>query len=175
MVSAIYPGAFDPVTKGHQDIALRAAALFDRLIVAVYDSPVSKTLMFTTAERVDMFRRAVARVPNIEVRPYTGLTVDFAREVGAKAIVRGLRMGSDFEYEFEMALMNKKLAPDVEVVCLMTSLEYQFISSSLLKEVARLGGDIQSLVPPNVVDGLRAKLGPGPQVRPGERRTPSKS
>ena len=159
MVKAIYPGAFDPVTLGHLDIATRAAALFDSVVVSVYDAPVGKSVLFSTQERVTLFRNAVDRLPNVEVTPYTGLTVDFARQVGAKAIVLGLRTGSDFEYEFEMAFMNKKLAPDVEVVCLMTNLDYQFISSSLLKEVARLGGNIDSMVPGPVGIALKRKLG----------------
>jgi pantetheine-phosphate adenylyltransferase len=158
MVTAIYPGTFDPITLGHIDIATRAAAIFDRLIVAVYDAP-PKELLFTTQERVEMVEKALKHLPNIEVAAYSELTVDFARKVGAKVMVRGLRTGSDFEYEFEMAFMNKKLAPDVELVCLMTSLPYQFISSSLLKEVARLGGDINSLVPPHVATALKGKLG----------------
>lgn len=158
MVKAIYPGTFDPVSLGHVDIAARGAAIFDELIVGVYGSS-SKALLFDTNERVAMFRRAAHNLPNVRVMPFEGLTVVFARQVGARAIVRGLRSGSDFEYEFEMAYMNKKLAPDVELVCLMASLEYQFISSSLLKEVASLGGDIQSMVPPHVAVAVREKLG----------------
>lgn len=158
MVVAIYPGAFDPVTNGHLDIALRASRLFGKVIVAVYESP-PKTLLFSTEERVELFQQAVAHVPNVVVEPYRGLTVDYAREAGADVIVRGLRMGADFEYEFEMALMNKKLSPGIEVVCLMTSLEYQFVSSSLLKEAARLGGNIADLVPEHVGPLLKERLG----------------
>ncbi len=157
MVTAMYPGSFDPVTLGHVDIALRAAGIFDRLIVAVYDQP-SKDLMFSTQERVELFRKSVEHLPNVEVGEFTGLVVECARRVGAKAIVRGLRSGSDFEYEFEMAYMNKKLAPNVEVVCLMASLPYQYVSSSLLKEVVGLGGDVSGLVPPDVERAVRAKL-----------------
>lgn len=154
---AIYPGSFDPVTNGHLDIVRRAANLFDEIIVAVFDTP-SKRLLFNTDERVELFRKAVASYPNVRVQKYTGLTVEFARSAGAKAIVRGLRATLDFLREFEMALMNKKLAPDVELVCLMSSLRYQFLSSSLLKEVAELGGDIHDLVPEHVASALKEKL-----------------
>lgn len=157
MTVALYPGSFDPPTNGHIDIATRAAALFEKLVVAVYDTP-SKQLLFNTKERVELLRRAVASVPNIEVVPYTGLTVEFARKIGARVIVRGLRMSSDFEREFEMALMNKKVAPDIELVCLMANLEYQFLSSSLLKEVGLLGGEISSLVPKHIAEALRKKF-----------------
>jgi pantetheine-phosphate adenylyltransferase len=154
---AIYPGSFDPVTNGHLDIAGRAAALFDKLIICVYDVP-QKHLMFSTEERVDLMKKAVNHLPNVEVYPYSGLTVNFARQMNAKVLVRGLRMSSDFEREFEMALMNKKLAEDVELVCLMTRLEYQFISSSLLKEACQLGGDITNLVPDHVAVALTEKF-----------------
>lgn len=156
MTVAIYPGSFDPVTMGHVDIAERAAALFERLIVAVYDDP-PKALLFTVEERVGLMDKALAHVPNIQVEHYSGLTVEFARKTGASAMVRGLRMISDFEREFEMALMNQKLAPEIELVCLMTRLEFEFISSTLLKEAAKLGGCIDGLVPEHVVDALRDK------------------
>lgn len=157
MTIAIYPGSFDPVTNGHLDIVHRAAALFDELIISVYDIP-QKHLLFSTRDRVNLMRKAVADLPNVRVEPYSGLTVGFARRKKAKVIVRGLRMSSDFEREFEMALMNKKLEPGVELVCLMTSLEYQFLSSSLLKEACQLGGDISNLVPPHVAGALKEKL-----------------
>lgn len=157
MTKAIYPGSFDPVTNGHLDIANRAATLFDELIICVYDVPL-KSLMFSTRERVDLMKKSVTHIPNVRVEPYTGLTVSFAQKVNARVLVRGLRMSSDFEREFEMALMNKKLAPDIELVCLMTSLEYQFISSSLLKEACQLGGDISSLVPEHVAVALAEKF-----------------
>jgi pantetheine-phosphate adenylyltransferase len=155
---AIYPGSFDPVTNGHLDIAYRAAALFDELVISVYDTP-PKRLMFDTEERVDLMKEAVSHLPNVRVMAYSGLTVGFARAVDAQVIVRGLRMISDFEREFEMALMNKKLAADIELVCFMTNLEYQFISSSLLKEACQLGGDITSLVPAHVAAALATKFG----------------
>ena len=157
MTKAIYPGSFDPVTNGHLDIANRAAALFDELIICVYDVPL-KSLMFSTRERVDLMKKSVTHIPNVRVEPYTGLTVNFAQKVNARVLVRGLRMSSDFEREFEMALMNKKLAPDIELVCFMTSLEYQFISSSLLKEACQLGGDISNLVPKHVAVALAKKF-----------------
>lgn len=156
MTTAVYPGTFDPMTNGHLDIATRAARLFDKLIIAVYDTP-DKSLLFTTRERVKLVRQSVADLSNVEVQSYSGLTVDFARRVKAQALVRGLRIGADFEGEFEMALMNKTLAPDCESVCLMASLRYQFLSSSLLKEVARLGGNIYDLVPKPVASALKRK------------------
>ncbi len=157
MTTAVYPGTFDPVTLGHLDIATRAAGLFDKVIVAVYDTP-DKKLLFSTQERVDLIKKSIAGLPNVSVQSYTGLTVSFAREVGAQTLVRGLRIGADFEGEFEMALMNKNLAPDCELVCLMASMKYQFLSSSILKEVARLGGNIDDLVPKPVIGALKAKL-----------------
>jgi len=157
LTSAIYPGSFDPVTNGHLDIANRAAALFDELIIGVYDRP-QKHLMFSTQERIDLIRRAVTHLANVRVTSYNGLTVDFARKMKAKVMVRGLRMSSDFEREFEMALMNKKLDREIELVCLMTSLEFQFLSSSLLKEACELGGDITSLVPKHVAVALKKKF-----------------
>ena len=157
MATAIYPGTFDPVTLGHVDVASRAAAIFEKLTVMVYATP-SKALLFDTEERVDLFRKAMEHVTNVEVVEFEGLVVEAARKRGAKVIVRGLRSGSDFEYEFEMAFMNKKLAPDVEVVCLMASLPFQYVSSSLLKEVIGLGGDVTNLLPPHVIDAIRKKL-----------------
>ena len=156
MTNAIYPGSFDPVTNGHLDIVGRAATMFDELIISVYDVPM-KNLMFNTAERVDLMKKSVMHLPNVRIEPYNGLTVAFAKKMNARVIVRGLRMTSDFEREFEMALMNKQLAPDIELVCLMTSLEYQFISSSLIKEACELGGDISNLVPPVVATALAEK------------------
>ncbi len=157
MVTAIYPGSFDPVTEGHVDIATRAAAIFNRVVVAVYDTP-SKKLLFDTDERVDLFERSVEGMSNVEVSRFSGLAVQAARRVGAGVIVRGLRSGSDFEYEFEMAYMNKKLAPDVEMVCMMASLPYQYVSSSLVKEVIGLGGDVTDLVPGHVMEAVKSKM-----------------
>ena len=157
MTIAIYPGSFDPITNGHLDIVTRAAKLFDKLIIGIYDTP-AKYLLFTASERVDLARRAVVNLSNIEVEFFSGLTVDFARKIGAQVMVRGLRMGGDFEREFNMAMMNKKLCPELELVCLMSSMEYQFLSASLLKEVASLKGCIDNVVPKHVARALREKF-----------------
>ena len=158
MPTALYPGSFDPVTLGHLDVAARAAALFDKVIVAVYSRP-AKDLAFDDDERVDLFTKSVVHLPNVEVTRFEGLVVRMAQTVGASVIVRGLRSGADFEYEYDMAFMNRKLAPNIDMVSFMTSQEYMFISSSLLKEVAKLGGDIASMVSPHVADAVRAKFG----------------
>ena len=157
MVTALYPGTFDPITVGHLDIAERAAALFEKLIIGVYKLP-DKNLLFSSDERVALFEEAVKDIPNVEVRVFDGLVVRFAKDIGASVIVRGLRSGTDFEYEFDMTFMNRRLEPDVDVVCLMTSQEYKMFSSSLLKEVARLGGDVQDMVPDGVVKALKNKF-----------------
>ena len=156
-VLALYPGTFDPVTNGHTDVVRRAAALFDSLIVAVYDGP-HKRVIFDVDERVSMIREATSDAINVMVMPFSGLTVDFARQKGAKAIVRGLRITSDFEYESAMALMNRHLDNDIETVCLFSSIENQYVSSSRVKEIAMLGGNISTLVPANVVVPTIAKL-----------------
>ena len=158
MTVAIYPGSFDLITNGHIDVATRAAKIFDRLVIGIYDNP-GKQLMFTLEERVELVHKAVANLPNVEVMPFAGLAVDFADRVKAQVMVRGLRVSADFEHEFDMAMMNKKLNPELELVCLMASPEYQFLSSSLLKEVARLGGNINDLVPKHVAEALRKKEG----------------
>jgi len=158
MVTALYPGSFDPVTVGHVDIASRAAIQFEKLVVAVYDTP-SKNLLFTTDEREQLMKDACSHISNVEVVRFSGLVVRFAKDIGAGAIVRGLRSGSDFEYEFDMAFMNRKLEPEVDLVCFMTSQDYMFVSASLLKEVARLGGDIKDMVPPNVAKAVYSKFG----------------
>lgn len=156
MTVAIYPGSFDPITNGHIDVATRAAKLFTRIIIGVYKTP-RKPLLFSLEERLEMAQLAVASLPNVEVQSFSGLAVDFARKVEAQAMVRGLRVSADFEREFDMAMMNRKLHPELELVCLMASPEYQFLSSSLLKEVARLGGDIDDLVPKHVAEALRKR------------------
>ena len=157
MTVAVYPGTFDPITNGHLDIVQRAAKLFDRIVIGVYQKS-NKHLVFTTEERVELVKQAVTDLPNVEVKSFSGLTVDFARSEKAQVMIRGLRMNADFEKEFEMAMMNRKLAPDLDLLCLMASQEYQFLSSSLLKEVARLDGNISDLVPKPVAEALRKKV-----------------
>jgi pantetheine-phosphate adenylyltransferase len=158
MVTAIYPGSFDPVTMGHLDITTRGSALFEKVIVAVYSTP-SKDLLFSTEERVNLFRESIHELTNVEVMKFSGLVVRFARQVGAAVILRGLRSGADFEYEYDMAFMNRRLERSVDMVSFMTSQDYMFVSSSLLKEVARLGGDVTGMVPPHVVKAVNAKFG----------------
>ena len=162
MTLAIYPGSFDPLTNGHLDVALRAARLFDTLIVGIYEGSQKPTAMFTIPERIELAREAIADVDDpcaqrIIVESFSGLAVEFARRKGALTIVRGLRAVSDFEYEFQYAHMNEHLAPEIEVVSLMTSSRYSFISSSFIREVASLGGDLDGLVPPNVERALRER------------------
>jgi pantetheine-phosphate adenylyltransferase len=154
---AIYPGSFDPLTNGHLDVAQRAARLFDKLVIGVYATP-EKRMMFSQAERVTLARAAIAHLPNISVMPYGGLTVDFAREVGAQVMVRGLRVSADFEFEFDLAMMTQKLAPELEMICLMANPQYQFLSSSLLKEVARLGGKVDDWVPTAIAAAVKQKV-----------------
>ncbi|MCK4862882.1 MAG: pantetheine-phosphate adenylyltransferase [Dehalococcoidales bacterium] len=156
MIIALYPGSFDPITNGHIDIATRASKLFDKIIIGIFSTP-DKRLTFSLEERVDLATRAVAHLSNIEVMPYDIITVDFARQVNAQVLVRGLRMSADYEREFEMGMLNRKLYPELELVCFMASQEYQFLSSSLMKEVASLGGNIDSLVPKHVAEALRNK------------------
>ena len=153
VVRAVYPGTFDPVTTGHVDIVERTARLFDEVVVAVYIDP-PKSLMFSVDERVDMVRAATGHVQRVDVRPFGGLLVELANRVHATVIVRGLRIGSDFEYEREMALMNRRLLPGVETACLLSSLEYQFVSSTRVKEIAALGGDVSEFIPAHVVEPL---------------------
>ena len=156
-MKAIYPGSFDPVTNGHVDIVARASRLFEHLTVAVYERPL-KRMLFSTPERVELFRSSVQHLPNVEVVTFGGLTVAMARQRGAGVVVRGLRAGSDFESEFEMFLMNRKLASDIEAVYMMSSLQWQFLSSARVKEIAQLGADVRDLVPPHVVAALATKL-----------------
>ncbi len=157
---ALYPGSFDPVTRGHLDILERACLVFDRVVVGVLDNPL-KSPLFTTEERVDLIRRSIEDTHQIVVDTFDGLTVDFAQRVGAIAIVRGLRVTSDFENEFQMTLMNRRLNPDIHTVFLMTAFSNVFISSSIIKEVFRLGGAIDDAVPPASAEALRRKFAPG--------------
>ncbi|AYO30416.1 MAG: pantetheine-phosphate adenylyltransferase [Thermoanaerobacteraceae bacterium] len=157
MSTAIYPGSFDPITYGHLDIIERSARFFDRLIVAVLSNP-QKQPLFTAEERVEMIRDSVKHISNVEVENFQGLLVDFARLKKARIIIKGLRAVSDFEYELQMALMNKKLDDDIETFFMMTSAKYSYLSSSVVKEVARFGGCIRNLVPPVVENHLKQKL-----------------
>jgi pantetheine-phosphate adenylyltransferase len=156
LVIAIYPGSFDPVTNGHLDIATRASKLFEKLIIAVYAHP-AKNIMFPIEERVRLVRSAVENLPNVTVESFDTLFVDFARQCGASVMVRGLRMSADFDHEFEMAMMNRYLDPDLELVTMMASLRYQFLSSSLIKEASALSGKINNLVPECVAEALRQR------------------
>ena len=159
MTVALYPGSFDPITNGHLDIAIRASRLFETLIIGVYDIP-AKNLMFNTQERVELVRQSIkeAKLKNVRAEAFNGLVVDYAKKLGAQTIVRGLRVVGDFENEFSYALMNRQLAPDVDVVCLLASMQFQFLSSSLLKEVAILHGNTEQFVPGPVVKALNKKL-----------------
>jgi pantetheine-phosphate adenylyltransferase len=168
MVRAVFPGTFDPIHFGHIDIANRAVRLFDEVIVAVYNRPL-KTLLFSPQERIDLVRRSFNDNPKIRIMGYSGLTVEFCRTVEAQVLVRGLRVFSDFEYEFRMALANHRLAPDIEVVALISAEEHTFLSGSTVREIASLDGDISSMVPPHVVGALKHRfkeLGEGQQVVP---------
>ena len=154
---AIYPGSFDPLTNGHLDVIQRAAKLFDRVIVAVAQND-GKHPLFTQAERVALVKKAVADLPNVEADAFDGLLVDYVAAKNGRAIVRGLRAVSDFEFEFQMALMNRKLNEDIETIFMMPKETYTFISSRIVKEIARLGGDISPFVPPHVQAVLTKKL-----------------
>jgi pantetheine-phosphate adenylyltransferase len=168
MVRAVFPGTFDPIHYGHVDIALRAARLFDEVIVAVYDKPL-KNLLFPPETRLALTRQTFAGQPKIIVQGYSGLTVQFCQAIDAQVIVRGLRVFSDFEYEFRMALANHRLAPEIEVMALITAEQHTFLSSTTVREIASLGGDVSSMVPPQVNVALRQRfqeLGDGQQVVP---------
>jgi len=156
-IRALFPGTFDPIHFGHMDIALRASRVFDEVIVAVYDRPL-KSLLLPPEERMRMVKLAFQDNKNIEVVGYNGLTVDFCRTINAQVIVRGLRVFSDFEHEFRMALANKHLASEIDVVVFITSEEHTFISSTTVREVASLGGDVSSMVPPYVEELLKAQF-----------------
>jgi pantetheine-phosphate adenylyltransferase len=151
---AVYPGTFDPITRGHEDLALRAASLFDHVVLAIADSP-SKRPFFSLEERVQMAKDALAGHPNIEIMGFSGLLMDFLRSQGARIILRGLRAVSDFEYEFQMAGMNRKLYPDVETIFLTPGEQYMFISATMVREIAALGGDVSHFVNPVILSRLR--------------------
>jgi pantetheine-phosphate adenylyltransferase len=168
MVRAIFPGTFDPIHFGHIDIARRASRLFDEVVVAVYDQPL-KSLLFPPKERIELVREAFREDSTIQVVGYRGLTVEFCHKIGAQVIVRGIRVFSDFEYEFRMALANHRLAPEIEVMALITAEEHTFLSSTTVREIASLGGDVSSMVPHHVEKALAARfeeLGEGQQVVP---------
>ena len=156
-VTALYPGTFDPPTNGHVDIIQRGARLFDRLVVAVLNNP-GKDPLFTVTERVEMLRECVSGLSNVSVATFDGLMVEFARQQGASAVLRGIRAISDYEYEFQMALMNRRLAPEIETVFLQPAGRYSFVSSRMLKEVFTFGGDVTGLLPPNVLKRLRSRI-----------------
>ena len=157
---AVYPGSFDPLTNGHLDIARRAARLFDTLIVAVYALP-AKNLLFSIQERIQLWQEVIAaeKLSNVRVDNFTELLVEYVRSVGGQVIIKGLRSPNDFDAEFQQGLMNRKLAPEIETVCLLTTLQHLFVSSSLLKEVAQLGGDVTDMLPAPVVRALQVKFG----------------
>ena len=156
---ALFPGSFDPFTNGHLDLARRASVLFERVVIAVADNS-AKTSLFSSAERVEMIEAAVHGVRGASAMQFSGLLVDCARSIGAQAIIRGLRAVSDFEFEFQMALMNRRLAPGIEIAFLMPSQEFTYLNSTLVKEVARHGGDIHGLVPALVERRLRERFAP---------------
>ena len=157
-VSALYPGTFDPPTNGHIDLIQRGAKLFEHLTVAILNNPV-KDPLFTVEERLEMLKESTATLTNVSVATFDGLMVEFARKQGAMAVLRGIRAISDYEYEFQMALMNRRLAPEIETVFLQPAGRYSFVSSRMLKEVFAFGGDVSGLVPPNVLKRLRARMG----------------
>lgn len=157
MRTAVYPGTFDPVTNGHLDVVRRASELFDEVIIGVLHNS-AKTPLFSVEERVNILEKATENIPNVKVKPFCGLSVDFARACNAKVIVRGLRAITDFEYELQMAQTNHKLAEDIETVFLTTSLEYSYLSSTIVKEVAAFGGDISQFVPEHVEEKIKSKI-----------------
>ncbi len=156
MRTALYPGTFDPITNGHLDLIKRASRIFDHLVVAVADNPAKETLL-SGEERVSLLKASVKGLKNVEVRHFSGLTVEYARKLKVTAIIRGLRVFSDFEYEFQMALMNRKLVPEVETVFLVPSEQNTYVSSSLIKDIATFGGNISGFVPPPVARKLKEK------------------
>jgi len=158
-ITAIYPGTFDPLTNGHLDLIARGAKIVDHLVVAILRNSEKGAPLFTVPEREEMLREATAHFGNVSVGTFDGLLVDFARAHGAKAVLRGIRAISDYEYEFQMAMMNRKLDPEIETLFMLPAEKYTYVSSRLIKGVFQLGGDVTALVPPNVVERLKAKTG----------------
>ena len=158
IIKALFPGSFDPVHYGHLDIAVRASKIFDRLVIGVYAAPDKKNVTFTLEERIEMFARAVDGYPNIEVVGYSGLTVQFAEKIGASVMIRGLRVFSDFDYEFKMALANQEIHPEIETVSLITHHRFMFLSSSTVKEIVMNHGDPRNMIPPHVLERFQAKF-----------------
>ncbi len=158
-VKAIYPGTFDPLTNGHLDLIARGAKIVDELVVAILRNSDKGEPLFSVPERLEMISEAIHDMPNVSVTTFNGLLVDFAREQGAKAVLRGIRAISDYEYEFQMAMMNRKLDPELETLFMMPGEKYTYVSSRLIKGVFRLGGDVAALVPPMVMERLKAKAG----------------
>jgi pantetheine-phosphate adenylyltransferase len=169
-VTAIYPGSFDPLTNGHLDLISRGSKIFEELIVAILRNP-EKNPLFTVAERLEMLEEATADLKNVRVQTFEGLLVDYAEQVNARIILRGIRAISDYEYELQMALMNRKLSPEIETVFMMPAEAYSYVSSRLVKEIVQLGGSVEGLIPELVAERLRSKVkGAAPPLRPAARR-----
>ena len=155
---ALYPASLDPIHYGHIDVAIRASRFFDQIIVAIYENPQSKKILFDIDERVELARRVFQKYPEVRVEKYNVLTVEYAQSVGASALIRGLRVFGDFEFEFRMGMANKKLAPDIETIAILSDEQYIHINSSTIREIAQLGGDVSSMVPPVVEEALKEKF-----------------
>lgn len=164
MTLALYPGSFDPMTYGHIDVVLRAVSVFGELVIAPVQTSSKTSKLFSSEEREELIREALAGVPNIRVQSYTGLTVNFAAEIGAKVIVRGLRLVSDYEYELQLAQNNASQNPNIETCCLVTSPNVSFISSTMVKDIAKWGGDITKMVPPNIAKAVYGAFGVEPKI-----------
>lgn len=157
MAHAVYPGSFDPITNGHLDIVERGSRIFDRVTVAVLENE-GKSPLFSVAERIELIRLVAGKIENVEILSFNGLLVRFMEEIDAQVVVRGIRAVSDYEYELQMALMNRELAPEIETLFMLPSIEYTYVSSRLVKEVCRFGGDVSSLVPQPVLERLQGRF-----------------